>query len=88
MKAAPQIFVEGVLTHVAQEVRSTSEDEPIDEDELTSKEKLAMQEVLRDAEGAARRRRSDPQEQCAEGGEHHEAEVMEGPVCLAEGMAS
>jgi len=52
------------------------------------KEKLAKQEALRDVEGAARRRRSDPQEQYAQGGEHHEAEVMEGPVCLAEGMAS
>ena len=36
-----------------------SEDEPMNEDELMNKKKLVMQEVLRDAE-AAKRRRSDP----------------------------
>jgi hypothetical protein len=80
--------VEAVLTYAAQKICGMSEDEPMNEDELMNKKKLVMQEVLRDVDGAVRRRRSDPQEQYAQGGEHHEAEVMECPVCLAEGMAS
>ena len=70
------------MTYAAQEVCGTNEDEPMNKDELMNRRKLVMHEMLRDAE-AARRRRGDPQKQCVEGGEHHEAEVVEGPMCLA-----
>ena len=42
------------MTYATQERSSMSEDEPIDEDELVSKRKLVMREMLRDAEAAKR----------------------------------
>ena len=41
-----------------------------------------MQEMLDDVE-AVKRRRSDLQKQHVRGFEHHEAEEVKGPVCLA-----
>jgi len=82
MEVAPQILVEEVLIHATQEESSTGEDEPIDQDELVNKRKLVMQELLRDAE-AAKRRRRDLQKWRVRGCERHEAEVMEDLMCIA-----